>query len=890
MQKLKLILIMFASTILSVHAQTQYIKGLTVIAEFSDAPFTNSIDSVSKMMNQPGFNGWGNDGSFRDYYLLQSNGKVDLTNTVIKISLNYPVSVYYDDNARHDMVDIIEQINLHYPNGFQNLTTYPDGSIMHFSVLTKAGRGAWSFGDQNVNPIKNNGVNAKVVNGSLTHYGHDNNPDYNTVSHETGHAVFGWGDYYNVHSDIGQIGHYCLMGSGGNNARPMPVCAPLRNTKAWINTITDITNATTQTFSITTNDYTKAYKYINANNPKEYFLIDAHKHGGSYIAVDGENFPLDEGIAVWYVDEDRGAGARSPYIKLIQADGLDEMSDVNMETDALKVNLRGDLSDLFDNEFPTLNASTHATLRWKNGSVTGLSLSNISAVNTVMTFKFNSSVNAAPVVNLTSPTVLTYTAPATVTISANATDDVAVTKVEFYNGTTLLNTDLTAPYTFSLTGLSAGTYTITAKAYDNSNASTVSASKTITVNNNGGVCTGTAINGDYSYTVSTANGSATLLFTPKAPIAGCKMVLLYSKINNGGFSGTYMDASGSNFTKSISAPTGSTLTFYFTYKVGTSGGERNSSANPHTITVGNCGGMSNVAPTVALTSPSNGQTFTANISITLSANAADIDGMVSKVEFYNGTTLLNTDLTAPFTYSWTGVTAGTYRITAKATDNSNATTVSSPVSITVNVSNPNVCTGNAVNGDYSYEISATNGTATIVFNPKAPIAGCTMALLYYKINNGGVSGSYMNASGNTFTQSFAAPNGSTVTFYFTYKVGTTGGERNSSANPHTIVLGNCGANVREADNLSNDKVNAISDATVYPNPVQDKLFIHLPETVSNNSTVTITDMYNVVLLKQEISGRAGEVELNISEFTNGLYFVHLQNETSEVVKTIVVTK
>ncbi len=220
MKKLTLILMLFASTFIAAHAQIQTIKGLTVIAEFTDAPFTNSIDSVAMMMNQTGFNGWGNDGSLREYFLLQSNGKVDITNTVIKISLNYPVSAYYDNNSRHDMADIVEQINLHYPNGFQNLTTYPDGSIMHFSVLTKAGRGAWSFGDQNVSPIKNNGVSAKVVNGSLTHYGHNNNPSYNTICHETGHAVFGWGDYYDIHSNLGQIGHYCLMGSGGNDAKP----------------------------------------------------------------------------------------------------------------------------------------------------------------------------------------------------------------------------------------------------------------------------------------------------------------------------------------------------------------------------------------------------------------------------------------------------------------------------------------------------------------------------------------------------------------------------------------------------------------------------------------------------------------------------------------------
>ncbi|MEU9886639.1 glycoside hydrolase family 48 protein [Sphaerisporangium sp. NPDC051011] len=95
------------------------------------------------------------------------------------------------------------------------------------------------------------------------------------------------------------------------------------------------------------------------------------------------------------------------------------------------------------------------------------------------------------------------------------------------------------------------------------------------------------------------------------------------------------------------------------------------------------GTPTNQPPTVALTSPTAGQTFTAPATVNLAANAADSDGTVSKVEFYNGTTLLGTDTTAPYTYSWTGVAAGDYSLTAKATDNAGATTTSSPVGITV---------------------------------------------------------------------------------------------------------------------------------------------------------------------------------------------------------------
>jgi beta-glucanase (GH16 family) len=74
----------------------------------------------------------------------------------------------------------------------------------------------------------------------------------------------------------------------------------------------------------------------------------------------------------------------------------------------------------------------------------------------------------APSVSLTSPrTGTTVKRNTTVALAADATDDVAVSKVAFYSGSTLLGTDTTAPYTSSWrTGTKKGSQTITAKAYD----------------------------------------------------------------------------------------------------------------------------------------------------------------------------------------------------------------------------------------------------------------------------------------------------------------------------------------------------------------------------------------------------------------------------------------
>ncbi len=95
-----------------------------------------------------------------------------------------------------------------------------------------------------------------------------------------------------------------------------------------------------------------------------------------------------------------------------------------------------------------------------------------------------------------------------------------------------------------------------------------------------------------------------------------------------------------------------------------------------------------VSPSVTLTSPANGATFTAPASITIAATATDSSGTVAKVDFYAGTTLLGTATTAPYTIAWNNVAAGSYSLTAVATNNLGASTTSAAVSVTVSVNQP----------------------------------------------------------------------------------------------------------------------------------------------------------------------------------------------------------
>ena len=67
--------------------------------------------------------------------------------------------------------------------------------------------------------------------------------------------------------------------------------------------------------------------------------------------------------------------------------------------------------------------------------------------------------------------------------NVNAGDNTDISRVEFYDGGKLLGTDTTASYgmTWNLIGVSKGTHTLTAKAYDLAGNLTVSAPITVTV-------------------------------------------------------------------------------------------------------------------------------------------------------------------------------------------------------------------------------------------------------------------------------------------------------------------------------------------------------------------------------------------------------------------------
>jgi hypothetical protein len=359
--------------------------------------------------------------------------------------------------------------------------------------------------------------------------------------------------------------------------------------------------------------------------------------------------------------------------------------------------------------------------------------------------------NQLPSITLTTPASGTnFTAPANIELNATATDlDGSIAKVEFYNGNILLNSDSEFPYSYTWENVVQGSYVVSARAYDNTGATTSSANSTISVG--------------------------------------------------------------------VVPP--------------------------------------NQLPTVTLTSPVSGSSFTTPGSIVLSATAADADGSISKVEFYNGATLLNSDLLAPFTFTWSNVLAGTYAITARAYDNLGASKTSAVSSIVV------VSSAIGINGTSCIAAGSSN---TFVLNP-GPNA---TAVNWW--SNGDVT--ITPDPGNPYRITLKHKS-STGTFQVYCGV-------NYSVSPwykeysKSITIGNCSAR-------------AISNVSMSPFPSTDEVVLESENDVVLKSVRIINSSGQTIYAKENIN----QVYYRFSpEIPAGVYFISIVTEEGELVKQFIKTE
>jgi len=285
-------------------------------------------------------------------------------------------------------------------------------------------------------------------------------------------------------------------------------------------------------------------------------------------------------------------------------------------------------------------------------------------------------INDVPVVSIASPNSGYSMEPGeTVSFSINASDaDGNITSVSLMQAGQVIGTDGSAPYSFAWTAPSNGIYQFQASATDNDGAQTTSSIISIVVE-----------------TIVPPNDPPTV--TIVSPSSG-------TEVNSGSTVAINVQASDEDgiqqvqlFVNGFLAVSDFSAPYNFNWTAPNALGQYNVVA----VATDNLGGVTtsnsivlnvvatpvNQAPMVTIYDPVDGLVVESGDLVSLSVSAGDVDGSVAMVRLYQGASMMGQDNTQPYNFQWMAPSPGVYSFKAEAMDDDGATTLSAPITITV---------------------------------------------------------------------------------------------------------------------------------------------------------------------------------------------------------------
>jgi M6 family metalloprotease-like protein len=366
------------------------VLGLCLLADFSDQVATIPQGDVVNFCNQVGYSQNGNNGSVRDYFFDVSDGNLTYTHYVSPAYYRPANTFAWYDDCAEPWLDrgiqlIVEILNDMEADGFDfsaydsNGDNFIDAVNLFYAGNTACGwaKGMWpgsgSMGGFAADGVSVNRFQITGMGGMLT---------IGTYCHENGHMICYYPDLYDYDDDSNGVGDYCLMASGGPSTNPTEVCAPLKVNSGWATVNALGAKATGLSLPAGTNTYYQYTRGFNPLFPGENFLIENRQKTARDAALP------DAGLTIWHVEEVWGNHnnqqmtifSHFPYT-VMQADG-----DWDLEND---VN-NGDSGDLYSSPGSTaLTPCTDPNTNWWDGTASGFSVTNVSAIGANMTFDFS---------------------------------------------------------------------------------------------------------------------------------------------------------------------------------------------------------------------------------------------------------------------------------------------------------------------------------------------------------------------------------------------------------------------------------------------------------------------------------------------------------------------
>ena len=264
----------------------------------------------------------------------------------------------------------------------------------------------------------------------------------------------------------------------------------------------------------------------------------------------------------------------------------------------------------------------------------------------------------------------------------------------------------------------------------------------------------------------------------------------------------------------------------------------------------------NSPPLIDISSPTKSTAFIAPATVTIEASASDPDGKVIRVEFYNGTTKLGERTSEPWSFTWKEINEGSYSITAAATDNLGARTVSSAVRIVVEkaVSAVNLAPSIAIISPINNISLEAPATVTIAVDASDP--------------DGSIAKVEFMVGGIKFGESSVYP------FSFTFQCDTAG-----ICEIIAVAWDNLNATTTSAPvTISFSLKRELPDlAVLYPSPNNGVFTVGFnPFTDSlSEKRLTILSLSGRTVFSNEISDEETSRQIDISGVVPGIYIMHI---------------
>ncbi len=283
--------------------------------------------------------------------------------------------------------------------------------------------------------------------------------------------------------------------------------------------------------------------------------------------------------------------------------------------------------------------------------------------------------NTPPSISISSSSS-TYPTGSNIVIQATASDNGTISKVDFFNGTNLLFSDNSGPYTHTISNAMDPIYSISAKVYDDCGEITTSNMLSITT------FAPDPCAGNTPPTISISSSSSSY-------VRGTSFTINANTSDNGTISKVdFYNGTSLIFSDSMAPYTHTILNaldplYSISAKVYDDCGAITTSntLSITTFTPDPCAG--NTPPLISISSSSS--SYVRGTSFTINATSSD-NGTITKVNFYNNGVLIGTDLSSPYSLTINPANSPNYLITARSYDNCGDSSTSSVLNITTTVS------------------------------------------------------------------------------------------------------------------------------------------------------------------------------------------------------------